>query len=398
MKILMVLDEEFPPDVRVEKEAFSLRDQGHKLDILCYSLTKKADHEEYFGIEIYRKFISRLTYKFKALSLSFPFYFNFWRKALKQQIENHDYDALHFHDLTLAKVCIEAGQKNNLPVIGDYHENRPEIMKLYHHVKSFPGNILISLTKWDDYQRQYSKKLKHLVLVTEQAKTYYHHHYGIANESMTVVQNYPNIEKLYQIEISNAIVEKYSEKFMLIYFGDTGIRRGTETILEVAEALKNQPKFHFVIIGTSREQSKLEKIKQNKNLDNVELLGYVPTKKAISYIVASKAGLCPFHRNIHHDTTFANKLFQYMAFGKPVIVSDCVAQAQIIEESRSGLIFEAKNPVQLKDAIVKLSKADLYTQLSKNAEKAVVRDYDYSIAEKNLIYLYRKIEDDIKRT
>jgi len=41
MKILMVLEGEFPPDNRVEKEAVSLIEAGHEVHIACYS--KKND-------------------------------------------------------------------------------------------------------------------------------------------------------------------------------------------------------------------------------------------------------------------------------------------------------------------------------------------------------------------
>jgi len=128
---------------------------------------------------------------------------------------------------------------------------------------------------------------------------------------------------------------------------------------------------------------------------NIELLGYVPFQKAVSYIAASKAGVCPFLRNIHHDTTYANKLFQYMALGKPAIVSDCPSQVNVIKESHCGLIFKAGNVNELIDRITELREnKELYNSLSENARISVKEKYHYKIAERSLLEAYKKIKNE----
>ncbi|MDZ7741829.1 MAG: glycosyltransferase family 4 protein [Bacteroidota bacterium] len=391
----MVLDEEFPPDLRVEREALSLIHSGHHVDLLCYTRTNKKTTEQYKGISIYRVPISRLKYKFKALSLSFPLYFNFWKKKLEKQVRKEKYDVIHFHDLPLAKPCIEIAKKYSIPVIGDYHENRPEIMKMYHHVTTFPGKLLISTSKWEYFQKEYSPKLDQLILVTREAKDYYHSNFNILNDKINVVANYPVLSDILESKIDGGIIQRYQKKFMILYFGDTGTRRGTLTLIEAAFQLRNEHEYHFVLIGTSREQKQLTKKVKELGLSNIELLGYVPFQKAVSYIAASKAGVCPFLRNIHHDTTYANKLFQYMALGKPPIVSDCPSQVNVIKESHAGLIFKAGNVNELVDRISALKKdKKLYDSLSDNARTSVREKYHYKTAERNLLEAYKKIENE----
>lgn len=393
----MILDEEYPPDVRVEKEAASLIKAGHKLSILCYDRDNKPEFEVVDKVNVHRIAISKWMYKFKALALNFPFYFNFWRKAIADQIKKENYDLIHFHDLTLAKVCINTAKKFNLPVIGDYHENRPEIMKLYHHVNTFPGNILISPRKWENYQQKYSKYLDHLILITDEAKTYYQDEYGIDAERITVVPNFPDLETLHSYNIDEAVLEKYKDKFMIIYFGDTGSRRGTFTLLEAAEALDGKSDVCFVIIGDSREQAVLQRKLEEMKLNNVELTGFMPVGKAISYFKASKAGICPFLRNVHHDTTFANKLFQYMAFGKPVIVSDCTSQENVVGNSDCGVVFKAGDAHDLVRQINRIMDPGIYKKFAQNAIKAVENNYNYTFAENRLLNLYETIYDETRR-
>jgi hypothetical protein len=54
MRILMLLDTEFPPDIRVENEAQSLLDAGHEVHILSYNFGSKTETEIYKGIHIHR--------------------------------------------------------------------------------------------------------------------------------------------------------------------------------------------------------------------------------------------------------------------------------------------------------------------------------------------------------
>jgi len=388
----MILENEFPPDVRVEKEISALTQAGHKIFLVAASFKKVNEYEHLGDLTIYRIYISRLMYKLSALALLFPFYFIFWKRHLKKILSINQFDVIHLHDLPLASVVYGLGMTNDIPVVFDFHENRPEIMKLYTHTNTIPGKLLISQKKWESYQNKFSQLAKRLILVTPEAKDYYIEKYSVNPETTYVVPNYADIDRLNTFSGDNKIINKYIDNFMLVYFGDTGLRRGTLTIIEAARILKEQPEFQFVIIGKSRAQQLLVKKLKEYNLNNVELTGYLDFENIVSYIMASKVGLCPFLRNIHHDTTYANKLFQYMFFGKPVIVSDCPAQVTIINESNAGLVYKANHPDDLANKIRELSDKNLYNILSQNAEQVVRDKYNSNQGNKNLLKLYNSFK------
>ncbi len=348
-------------------------------------------------LRIVRHPISKFQYKFKALALLLPFYFNYWKRIIQLQLRTEKYDVIHFHDLNLAKVCLKIGKKYNIKVVGDYHENRPEIMKLYTHVNKFPGNFLISPKKWNQFQIKYSKLLDFLILVTDEAKDYYIKEYGLKKEKITVIENFPDLNNLKPAPTEKSFFDRYEGKTVLLYLGDTGWRRGINTIIEAAQKLKDSPKFHFIIIGTSSVQQEIEEKINSTGLTNIELTGFLPMEKALQYFTIGKIGICPFHRNIHHDTTYANKLFQYMAFGLPAIVSDCPAQANVINESESGLVFKAEDT---EDFIAKIKKMDdtaFYEKLSKNALESVKSKYNFDVSKMKLLKLYERISNEVKR-
>lgn len=383
----MVLETFFPPDERVENEINILTDKGFRVTLVCAHREGKILVEEEGNLKILRIPVSTFIYKSSALALVIPIYFRFWYNHLNGIIKQSRFDAIHLHDLPLVKVGLRLSKKYNIPLICDYHENRPEIMKMYSHVQKFPGKYFISITQWLKYQLKYTKEVDRLILVTEEAKDYYVSNYNVTPEKVTVLPNYISLKRFRMFSIS--IIPKSNSKnsFTATYFGDTGLRRGTQTILESAVLLKGSS-IRFLIIGDSRDQDYLKTKTDEWKLSNVTFTGRISVVEAITLINSSDVGLCPFLRNIHHDTTYANKMFQYMALGKPVIVSNCTAQANFVDREGCGLVFEAGNPDDLASKIVSLTVTEAYNKLSNKAINCVNDKYNWETTGSRLINMY----------
>ena len=107
MKILMVLPGDFPPDIRVENEALSLQKAGHSITIACQTRNSRPPHDTFNDkIKIVRNELNLLDYKLSAAALSLPFYFKKWDSFLSGVLKTERFDAIHIHDLPLAKIEI----------------------------------------------------------------------------------------------------------------------------------------------------------------------------------------------------------------------------------------------------------------------------------------------------
>ncbi len=86
MKILMLLDRIFPPDIRVEKEARTLLEAGHELSLLSLGADGKPREEVVEGIKVIRTELpppkTILRRAWDHLGFTFNFIDNFWQKAL----------------------------------------------------------------------------------------------------------------------------------------------------------------------------------------------------------------------------------------------------------------------------------------------------------------------------
>lgn len=393
MNILMLLEGEFKKDERVRREAITLVNHGHEVTV-AYTVPAKSnlEFEEFKSIKLYRKKLPWIIFKFSALALSVRVYFKFWYRFIREINRINEFDIIHVHDLPLAEVGIKTSRDINAKLILDFHENRPQIMRFYHHTNTFLGRILISLPKWDDYERYVIRNTDYLILVTPEAKLFYVSKYNLTQSKICVVPNYIKLGRFDKFKYDNNIIKQYANKFMVMYFGDTSLRRGTNDILEAANILKEYNDIHFVIVGyNNKEQVKLEKKKETLKLDNVELTGYLPIEKAVSYMKASKCGLSPIHRNIHHDTTYPNKIFQFMYYGKPVIVSNCPAQAKIIEKEKCGYVFKAGDICDLAGKILDLKMDKEFDLKSKRAKQAARNSYNWEKAKKEFLGFYSSI-------
>ncbi|WP_439132674.1 glycosyltransferase family 4 protein, partial [Polaribacter sp.] len=158
MNIGMILDETFPPDPRVENEAISLIDAGHKVTLFCLTYGNEQQSEIINGITVKRYLSNQLEYKLSALAYTVPFYTFLMKKKVKKFIRAHKIDAIHIHDIRIADAVFKANKNTMLPVILDLHENRPEIMQFYPHLSKFPGKYIISPKKWKQKEEIFINK------------------------------------------------------------------------------------------------------------------------------------------------------------------------------------------------------------------------------------------------
>jgi glycosyltransferase involved in cell wall biosynthesis len=395
-KIAMFLDQDFPPDIRVEKEIQTLMDAGYDVRLFVLTYRKNKETEVVRGINIYRHFGTKFLYKLSALAYTLPLFHFFIEKMIKAFVRSHQPDFLHVHDMVIAAAVLKVSKKFNIPMVLDLHENRPAIMELYAHVNKFPGNVLINLKRWQKAQLHLQQQTDRLILVTEEAKQHAISREGIDSNKIFVVPNTVKKDFESELSVSRSIENRLKDKFCILYFGDTALRRGTDTMIEAVFLLRERiPNIHAILVGKGSEDFKL--VAQAEKLgirDCISFEGWQDVSLLKAYAAGSEIGICPFRRNLHHDTTFANKLFQFMGLGLPLIVSDCPSQVNVIKKYNCGLVFDAENANDLADKILNLyNNKDLRKKLGQNGEKAIREDLHWEITSKSLVDLYHSFKN-----
>jgi glycosyltransferase involved in cell wall biosynthesis len=129
-------------------------------------------------------------------------------------------------------------------------------------------------------------------------------------------------------------------------------------------------------------------IKKHDIEELVDFIGWVKENEIPNYLSISKLGLSPLHRNIHHDTTYANKIFQYISFGCPIVSSNVTAQSELIKKYNIGVVFEDRNVMDLTKKIIQLyNEKDLFEKYRANCNKSI-KKLNNSVISNQLISIY----------
>ncbi len=404
----MILRGYFPPDIRVEKEAAALIKAGFFVYILCLNRGEERREEIVKGIYIKRilpqnNFFIKIILRINDLIHGLFFIHILWAKEIKKFNKKNNVELLHIHDLPLVKTGIRIAKKNNIPVIADLHENYPAALQAYDANKSALHKFILSplknLKKWIIYEKKCVNEADRVIVVVDEAKNRLLK-YNCPEEKIVVVSNVVDVKRVTGTKADKSIIKKYDNNFVISYIGGFGPHRGIDCVVKAMKYLGDK-KARLVLVGNKNKTyyKELKKLAIKYGVDQlIDFISWQPFEKILSYIKASDICLVPHNKSDHTDSTIPHKLFQYMLMEKPVIVSNCLPLKRIVEETNSGLVFEADNPRDLAEKITELyEKAIKRRQLGKNGKKAVLKKYNWEKESVKLVGLYKQFEKKAKK-
>lgn len=397
MNIGMVIDNEFTGDIRVENEVIALEKAGFSVFILCLSFGNRNKIEKFGNSTIVRIDADlRIIKKMRALTNTiFNFYPDWWAKRINKFVEEYKINVLHIHDLYMFGAGFKAKGRYGLkiPIVGDLHENYVEGLKKYKFSNSFPGNLLISIPKWERTEIEWISQLDYAITVIEEAVERYVS-IGLERNKFKVVANYVNIEEYLKM-LTEYTVEKKECCFTVTYIGAFDIHRGLESVVKaVSDIYKVIPNLKLVLVGRGKNLELLKQIAEQSGMsDNIVFEGWQPHSKLPAYINASDVCIIPHLKTKHTDNTIPHKLFQYMLFEKPVVATDCNPIKRIVESENCGLIYESGDSKGFASKIIELfNDRDKMKVMGKLGKEAVLKKYNWNETSKNLINMYQKIK------
>jgi glycosyltransferase involved in cell wall biosynthesis len=144
---------------------------------------------------------------------------------------------------------------------------------------------------------------------------------------------------------------KWQDKFIILYVGAHGLANNLDLILDAARLMKNYKDIVFVLIGDGMLKPKLIEEAKNEKLENVVFLDPVPKEKIGEYINA--ADVCTAVLKRIYNTTYPNKVFDYMCCAKPIILPiDGAVRELVVEEAKAGIFSEPENPKAFEKALL----------------------------------------------
>ena len=280
----------------------------------------------------------------------------------------------------------------HLPVLYDMWENYPEALKgwgqadwRYRIFKNY--RVARAVEKW------VTKRVDHIFTVVDEARDRLIAD-GIDPSRVSVVTNGVDMEMLLETPIEHAIpLDHESQMYKLLYVGCITPERGLEDVVQALSLVRLRvPGIRLYIAGTGSDELRLRSIVDKEQVEGlVKFLGWLPFEEIHSYVMKSDLCLVPHVNNDFINTTIPNKLFQYMALSKPVLVSNAKPLARIVGECECGFIFESGNPPDAAAKIIDAYESRNDRGFGERGKRDVEAKYTWKIASCDLVRIYREL-------
>ena len=168
-------------------------------------------------------------------------------------------------------------------------------------------------------------------------------------------------EKIHVIEVGVDGVEPFNSnkgekgQFVVMYSGVLGLGYDFDVVLEAARILAKDDDIVFVIRGVGELGSRLRRRIRSLNLKNVVLdTRFLPKDKLSALLCSAAVFVLPMASASFVDEGLPTKVFEYQAYGKPIICISGGEPARYVEATRSGLVVKPKDAYGFAEAVVKL--------------------------------------------
>lgn len=215
-------------------------------------------------------------------------------------------------------------------------------------------------------------------------------------KNLTLVENGVDVS-MFDLTENGAAFRKthhLENKFIALYAGAHGISNNLGVILESAAITRDDPQIAYVFVGDGKEKANLIQEAKAKQLDNVLFVPSVPKSEMYAVLAAADACIAILKPIEMYKTTYPNKVFDYMAAAKPVLLLIDGVIRQVVEEAQCGKFVEPGDPQALADQIKIMHNNGVNTkQMGKNGREYVEQNfYRKVLAAKMEKVLYSLVE------
>ncbi len=179
-------------------------------------------------------------------------------------------------------------------------------------------------------------------------------------------------------------------KFNITYVGTIRPVNNVGNLLDTAKLIKAKEGYadvQFLIYGDGNELPNLQERVKNEKLDTVKLKGYV-NRQYVPYILSkSSINMLNYSQGQYNWSrgNSSNKLFEYMASGKPII-STVHTGYSIIKKYNCGVELDEDTPEALAKEIIRFHDMDVAQrdEIGRNAKNGA-KDFDFSVLTDKLL-------------
>jgi len=185
---------------------------------------------------------------------------------------------------------------------------------------------------------------------------------GVSTDKIAVVRNGVDVDRHPHSAVDPVLAAELGleGKFVVGYIGTHGLAHDLHNVLDTAERLSSRPEIAFMLVGGGAVRDELMAETERRGLTNVRFVPPVPKSEIGRYWALCDLGLVHLKDDPVFETVIPSKMFEAMAYEKPILlVSPPGEAAQILENSGAGVWVPAAQPEVLARLVEDLAGDDL---------------------------------------
>jgi glycosyltransferase involved in cell wall biosynthesis len=167
------------------------------------------------------------------------------------------------------------------------------------------------------------------------------------------------------------------EKFVVLYAGAHGLSNDLRVLLLAADLLREKNNIAFVLVGDGKEKGHLMDLAREMELDNVQFHPSVPKDQMPEILAAADVCIAILKPIEAFKTTYPNKVFDYMAAGRAVILAIDGVIRKVIEDAGAGIFIQPGDANAMADAVLRLEgDRFLREEMGRAGRRCVTSNFD----------------------
>ncbi len=380
--------------------AKKLVEKGYKVNVVTANVDYKKAAKRFNSKFYFRKKIDGIDVTYVPVFTNFRgsflkrmiFFLSFFISSLIEIIRVKDIDIIYAVSTPLSNGFLGAifSFLKRAPLFFEVTDVWPDAAI---HTGVIKNKFIINLSKL--IEKITYKKAKKIICLSEGIKNNISKK-GISNSKLILITNGIDVSifpKFLESDIG-LFKKKYDlgKEFLALYLGAHGIYNSLMTIMLTAKEISHIKDIKFVIIGDGDEKIKLQEFAKKNKLKNVKFLGPLERTEAIKILSTANIFLLPNRKGDFFRGNLPNKLFDYLASSKPILVSGFGESSDLVLKANAGKVVEAEDHKDFSRKIINFFKDSKKSreQMGNNGKKFVEENYNRDLHIEILDNLFKE--------
>jgi glycosyltransferase involved in cell wall biosynthesis len=201
----------------------------------------------------------------------------------------------------------------------------------------------------------------------------------VSREKMSVVQSGTNTQMFYPLDKISCrkTIGLPTDCFVVGFIGNFFSHQGIDILIDSAPMIITEyDNITFLLVGDGPMENIWKEKVNNNNLERYfRFTGYIPYKDVPHYVGAIDVCVAPLMFSSGESS--AVKIFDYLASGRPVILSDIANTGEQFLESNAVILIKPEDPSELARSVKQLlSDPGRREKMGENGRQFILANYD----------------------